>query len=177
MSQPLNAGCLRQVSCFITLFSLSNSYTLNLWLLFLFSNLYLGKSNSSLILLEIYEKGVCMYSVRVSWIGSIKLKKLYSSYYLFHNTALNTNCGIILELTSLTDDFSFVLSALIGMSFWPENNNGMLERVYKFKHQRSAQFTSIVFNLYNTTAEYIKDCFSTRWSSNWKYFFHAYLEY
>lgn len=82
-----------------------------------------------------------------------------------------------MELTSLTDDFSLVLNALIGMSFWPENNNGTLERVYKFKHQRIARFTSIDFNLYNTTAEYIKDNFGFRWSSNWKYYFHAYLEY
>lgn len=176
MSQHLNSGWFWQVSCFITLFSLSNSYTLNLWLL-LFSNSYLGKSHSSLILLEIYEKGFCMYSARVSWIGSIKLKQLYSSYCLFHNTALNINYGIILELTSLTDDFSLVLNTLIDMSFWPENNNGMPKRVYKFKHQSIAQFTSIVFNLYNTTAEYIKDYFGIRWSSNWKYYFHVYSEY
>lgn len=163
MSQHLNSGWLWQVSCFITLFSLSNSYILNLWLLFLFSNSYLGKSHSSLILLEIYEKGFSMHAIRVLWIGSVKLKQLYRSYCLFHNTALNINYSIILELTSLTDDFSLVLNTVIDMSFWPENNNGILERVYRFKHQRIAQFTSIVFNLYNKTAEYIKDYFGTRW--------------
>ena len=103
-------------------------------------------------------------SAMILWIGSVKLRQLYSSYCIFHNNALNVNYGIILELVSLPDDFSLLLNTLIDISFCPDNNNGILEGVLNFKHQRIAQFTSLVFNLSNTIAEYIKEYFCTRWS-------------